>query len=126
MVIYVDIDETICNTPSLPNSNERDYYNSTPIQEHINKVNSMYEDGHKIVYWTARGSTTGKNWEDLTRKQLSEWGVKFHAVKFWKPFYDVFIDDKNINAKDLLSFQPKGGTANKVTTYSDIVHTKYK
>ena len=33
---------------------------------------------------------------------------------------------KNINAKDLLSFQPRGSNANKATTYSDIVHTKYK
>ena len=85
----------------------------------------MYEDGHKIVYWTARGSTTGKDWEDLTRKQLGQKGANYHAVKFWKPFYDVFIDDKNINAKDLLSFQPRGSTANKATTYSDIVDTKY-
>jgi len=107
MVIYVDIDDTICKTPSLKDSKEKDYKSSKPIEKHINKVNSLYEEGHKIVYWTARGSLSGKDWEDLTRKQLSEWGVKFHAVKFHKPFYDIFIDDKNINVKDLLNFKPE-------------------
>ena len=51
MIIYVDIDETIANTPQ-----SRDYNLSTPIVENINKVNKYYDEGHTIVYWTARGS----------------------------------------------------------------------
>lgn len=50
-VIYVDIDETICNT-----SGDRKYENATPIEENISKVNKLYDEGHTIVYWTARGS----------------------------------------------------------------------
>ena len=124
MIIYVDIDGTICTQNNLTDGGG--YRNAQPRPKQIAKINKLYDEGNTIVYWTARGSTTGKDWEDLTRKQLGQWGAKFHAVKFWKPFYDVFIDDKNINAKDLLSFQPRGSTANKATTYSDIVHTKYK
>jgi hypothetical protein len=95
MVIYIDIDETICHSPDKP-----DYTTSTPIVENINKANKLYEQGHLIVYWTARGSATGVDWSDVTKRQLEMWGVKFHSLKFGKPSYDLFIDDKNINTKD--------------------------
>ena len=31
-----------------------------------------------------------------TFKQLKSWGLKFHKLKFGKPSYDFFLDDKNI------------------------------
>ena len=68
MNIFVDIDETICNT-----RRDRDYSKSTPIDEHIQKINKLYDEGHHIVYWTARGSGSGIDWKDLTEKQLSAW-----------------------------------------------------
>jgi CMP-N,N'-diacetyllegionaminic acid synthase len=95
MVIYIDIDETICHSPDKP-----DYSNSFPIQENIAKANKMYEEGHLIVYWTARGTSSGINWSDVTKKQLKDWGVKYHDIKFGKPVYDLFIDDKNLNTLD--------------------------
>ena len=95
MVIYIDIDDTICNSPNKP-----DYTVCSPITENINKANKLYDDGHFIVYWTARGSTTGIDWSNITKKQLKEWGVKYHDLKFGKPNYDLFIDDKNMNTKD--------------------------
>jgi hypothetical protein len=95
MVIYIDIDDTICNSPNKP-----DYTVCSPITENINKANKLYDDGHIIVYWTARGSATGIDWSDITKKQLKEWGVKYHNLKFDKPNYDLFIDDKNMNTKD--------------------------
>lgn len=96
-VIYVDIDETICNTPDNP----RNYSNSIPIIENIDKVNKLYDDGHTIVYWTARGSRTGQNWYDLTKKQLVSWGVRFHELRVDKPYYDLFIDDKNKRIEEI-------------------------
>ncbi len=95
-VIYVDIDETICETP-LP----RVYTNSVPIYNNIQKINKLYEDGNTIVYWTARGSRTNKNWYDLTKNQLEEWGAKHHELRVDKPFYDLFIDDKNLRIEEL-------------------------
>jgi hypothetical protein len=92
MVIYIDIDETICNSPD-----KSDYSNSTPIIENIEKANKLYEEGHTIVYWTARGSKSGKDWSSVTLDQFKKWGVKYHELKFGKPYYDLFIDDKNIN-----------------------------
>lgn len=95
MIIYIDIDETICNSPDVP-----DYSTSTPIVENILKANKLYDDGHTIVYWTARGTLSGKDWSDITVQQLKRWGVKYHEIKFNKPAYDLFIDDKNLNTRD--------------------------
>ena len=52
------------------------------------------------MYWTARGTGSGIDWRDITEKQLEEWGVKYHELKFGKPVYDLFIDDKNIESKE--------------------------
>ena len=94
MVIYVDIDETICRTPE-----SRDYSLAVPIVSNIKKVNEYYDAGHTIVYWTARGTTSGIDWREVTEKQFEDWGVKYHELNFGKPVYDLFIDDKNINSE---------------------------
>lgn len=96
-VIYVDIDETICITPDNP----RVYEQSLPIRENINKINDLYDKGNKIVYWTARGSRSGIDWYDLTKKQLVEWGAKHHDLRLDKPYYDMFIDDKNLRIEEI-------------------------
>jgi histidinol phosphatase-like enzyme len=95
MIIYIDIDETICHSPD-----KRDYSKSTPIQENIDKANKLYDEGHTIVYWTARGASTGMDWKIFTDHQLFMWGVRYHKLLFNKPLYDLFIDDKNMNVKD--------------------------
>jgi hypothetical protein len=94
----VDIDETICYTPEL--EGRRDYENSVPYYSRIAAINSLYEDGNIIRYWTARGSSSGIDWTDFTTKQLTRWGCKFHSCSCGKPSYDVWIDDKAINDKD--------------------------
>jgi hypothetical protein len=94
MIIYIDIDETICHSPN------KDYPNSTPIYENISKANQLYDQGHTIVYWTARGSSSGIDWSELTQQQLNKWEVKHHQLKLGKPSYDLFIDDKALNTLD--------------------------
>lgn len=93
-IIYVDIDETICITPG---EIVREYNNAVPIKNNIKRINDLYDDGNKIVYWTARGSKSGINWFDLTKKQLESWGAKYHELKCDKPYFDLFIDDRVIN-----------------------------
>ena len=93
MLIYVDIDETICQTPS-----SRNYIDAIPINENIEKINKLYDSGHLIYYWTARGTVTSKDWRQVTEKQFKEWGVKYHKLKFGKPAFDLFIDDKALNS----------------------------
>lgn len=93
MKIFVDVDGTIC-TRRL----DLDYSHSRPLRSRIEKINKLYDEGHEIIYWTARGSRTGKDWYLFTKKQLSEWGVKYHNFMTGKPEYDIFIDDKHVNA----------------------------
>jgi histidinol phosphatase-like enzyme len=95
-VIFVDIDETICDTPE-----SRDYHASTPKKNIIEKVNRLYDEGHKIVYWTARGSRSGIDWHEHTEQQLNNWGVKYHELHCDKPYYDIFYDDKAFNIEEL-------------------------
>ena len=95
MIIYVDIDNTICKSCD----NSLDYSKSIPYPDRIDKINKLYDSGNTIIYWTARGTLTGIDWSQLTLKQFTEWNVKFHELKFKKPYYDLFIDDKNINSE---------------------------
>ena len=94
MIIYVDIDETILMTQNM------DYENSQPMYDRIEKINKLYEKGNTIIYWTARGTGSGKDWSDVTKKQFERFKVKYHDLKFGKPIYDLFVDDKNINSED--------------------------
>tara|TARA_Y100000385_G_scaffold114161_2_gene118466 strand:+ start:3219 stop:3527 length:309 start_codon:yes stop_codon:yes gene_type:complete len=93
MLIYVDIDETICESPK-----DRDYTKAQPIKKRIEKINKLFDEGNTIVYWTARGTMTGIDWYQVTQKQFDIWGVKYHDLKMGKPAYDLFIDDKNITS----------------------------
>jgi CMP-N,N'-diacetyllegionaminic acid synthase len=98
MIYYVDIDETICRYEG-----ERNYPDALPIEKNIEKINDLYDSGNTVVYWTARGTTTGIDWRDVTERQFSKWGVKYHELKFGKPNYDLFIDDKNIGSERFFS-----------------------
>ena len=93
MIIYVDIDETICRSPE-----SRDYSLAAPLMSNIAKINDLYEAGNTIIYWTARGTGSGIDWREVTEAQFKKWGVKYHDLKFGKPIYDLFIDDKNISS----------------------------
>ena len=99
MVIYIDVYETVCITAGKKDG-ARDYSLAVPIKENIQKANKLYNDGHTIVYWTARGTVTGIDWTETTVKQLDEWGAKYHSVKLGKPHFDLYICDKAMNVED--------------------------
>lgn len=94
MIYIVDIDDTICYLPE----GTRDYRDSIPHFDRIDKINQLYKDGHVIIYWTARGGHTGIDWTDVTKNSLDKWGCLYHEIRMRKPNYDVWIDDKAINA----------------------------
>ena len=95
-IYIIDIDDTICK------SNISNYSKAKPIFERINIINKLYDEGCKIIYWTSRGSKTGitKRKKEITRKQLKNWGCKYHKLKIGKPYYNFWIDDKAINANE--------------------------
>jgi histidinol phosphatase-like enzyme len=82
-VALVDIDETICY---YEDPNNRRYNLSIPIQENIDKINKLYDEGWKIVYWTARGSVSKKDYTESPNP---------------KPHFDLVIDDKAKRIEEL-------------------------
>ena len=97
MKILVDIDETICFYKG-----DRHYPNAIPIKKNIEKINKLYDEGHYIKYWTARGSVTKIDWFKITKKQLNIWGCKYHDLSVGeKPFYDLLICDKTKRIEEL-------------------------
>ena len=101
MIYMVDIDETICETPNnlRDHLGFRDYTKAKPIKRNIERINQLYEEGHTIIYWTARGTNSGIDWTELVHNQLRNWGAKYHKASCGKPHYDVFICDKAINSE---------------------------
>ena len=103
----VDIDNTICT------QTYGDYSLAEPFYDRIAKVNQLYEQGHTIIYFTARGMGRGKNSVriaydacfDETYHQLKNWGCKFTNLMLGKPFGDYYIDDKAITDKDFFGEQ---------------------
>jgi len=96
-VIFVDIDETICFYEG-----KRDYSKAIPNLENIEKINILYNRGHYIKYWTARGSVTGKDWLETTADQLDEWGCLYHElITGEKPDYDLIICDKSKRIEEI-------------------------
>ena len=92
---FIDIDGTICDT------NSSDYTNSKPNHLKIYVFNELYNRGHEVHYWSARGAVSGKNWEQFTVQQLESWNVKYTSINLGKPHYDVWIDDKCINVNNI-------------------------
>ena len=75
MIYCFDLDGTLCNTK------DGDYEKSLPLHDRIKKVNELYVEGHYIIIETARGSITGIDWFELTKRQINEWGVKYHELR---------------------------------------------
>jgi len=92
-IYIIDIDGTICT------KTKSDYISCEPITENIDIFNRLFEQGHEVHYWTARGALSGKKWDELTIKQLDSWNVKYNSINMGKPHYDVWIDDKAINSR---------------------------
>tara|TARA_R100000008_G_C3584275_1_gene170900 strand:+ start:1001 stop:1291 length:291 start_codon:yes stop_codon:yes gene_type:complete len=96
MLIYVDIDGTICK------DSFGIYDEAEPIMENIEKINKLYDSGHTIVYWTARGAVSGIDWTDVTAAQLSDWKAKYHElIMNDKPHYDLLICDKTKRIEEI-------------------------
>ena len=90
-----DLDETVCATPS-----SRIYEDAIPYNKVVSAINDLYDIGHEITIFTARGSTSGIDYTELTDSQLKSWGLKYHKLILKKPSYDCIVDDKAINSID--------------------------
>ncbi len=98
MKYVFDIDGTLC-TQSAPH-----YEDAVPFIDRIKKVNSLYEEGHIITLFTARGMGRHNNnqmyavqdFYELTARQMKRWGVRYHFLILGKPNADIYVDDKGV------------------------------
>lgn len=89
ITVCCDIDGVIAGK-----TKENNYAKAFPIKCNIDIINKMYDKGHTIIMFTARGYVTGIDWEETTKNQLAEWGLKYTELKFGKPAADIYIDDR--------------------------------
>ena len=103
MVYVFDIDDTICKKEL-----DTGYESSEPIFERIDIINYLYDMGNTIILHTARGmgrhnndaEAATKQFYNMTKAQLSDWGVKYHTLFMGKPAGDIYVDDKGIRDED--------------------------
>tara|TARA_Y100000310_G_scaffold86194_1_gene83043 strand:- start:3076 stop:3399 length:324 start_codon:yes stop_codon:yes gene_type:complete len=106
MKYVFDIDGTLCTT-----NKDCDYEKVEPIADRIKIVNRLYDEGHKIILFTARGMGRNDNnpilaiqqFYQFTAEQLKSWNVKYHQLILGKPEGDIYIDDKGIKDKDFFT-----------------------
>jgi len=98
-ILCFDIDNVICKTIKSR------YSQSKPKKKIIELINNLYEEGYYIKIHTARYSGRfGDNFKKIksygymrTKKQLKNWGLKFHKLYMTKPSFDFYVDDKSYN-----------------------------
>ena len=115
-VIICDIDGTICSqrvfSKERASDDEVSFREAVPFSKRIEYMNSLYDDDHYIIYWTARGYESGTDFLEETKNQLNSWNVKYNECITFKPNYDIWIDDKAIGvARDtegsISDFKPR-------------------
>lgn len=101
--IVCDIDDTVSFTTN------RDWENATPNTALINKLNSLYDNGWEINYYTARGTLSCADRDEASDKYravIEAWfeknNVKYNALSFLKPLASYYIDDKAITPEGFL------------------------
>jgi hypothetical protein len=106
MRYIVDIDGTICEQmDNFAYGSGKVFYNR------IKYLNNLYDSGHEIIYYTARGMgefdgsyrLAQKKWYNITESQLKTWGAKYTKLIVGKYSGDCYIDDKAINSEQFFS-----------------------
>lgn len=120
MIYCFDIDGTICS----PVKNSK-YEEALPFDNMLKKINQLYDEGNKIYFMTARGSVSGKDWTNFTKKQLDGWGLKYHKlITNQKPHAHYFIDDKGYNAYEWSKANTEG-IRGVIAGSFDVIHPGY-
>lgn len=88
-----DLDGTLCSLT------DGKYETAEPFTDRIRLVNTLFDEGHTILIFTARGATSQRDLKAFTMEQLSNWGVKFHELITGKPHFDLLVDDKAMSSE---------------------------
>jgi glycerol-3-phosphate cytidylyltransferase len=93
MIYCFDIDGTICTSVE-----DSQYQLARPFEHVIREINRLHDAGNVIKLMTARGSVSGKDYTELTQRQLADWGIQYHQlIMNAKPHAHLFVDDRAIH-----------------------------
>jgi len=83
-ILAIDLDGILAK----PISPDR-YEFAQPITENIDKINKLFDQGHRIIIHTARG------WflYDMTEKWLKKNNVKYSQLVMGKVYAHYYVDD---------------------------------
>ena len=90
----IDIDGTV--TEDVPNEQPERMSEVVPYEGSVEMINSWYEEGHIITFFTSR---TDEH-ELVTKQWLEKWNFKYHNIIFNKPRGGnyFFIDNHIVKA----------------------------
>lgn len=102
--VCFDLDSTLVGPPLV----EGDYSTCQPIQKNIDLCNYLRRMNHYIIIHTARRMRTHcgnvgavvRDIGKITIQTLEKFGIMYDELLFGKPYADVYIDDKAVNAND--------------------------
>ena len=131
MIVVFDLDDTISVHKN------RDFANAKPIEETIEKIRKLKNDGCEIIIYSARGQNSCKGdltlIEERNRAQIEEWlekhNVPYDKLLFGKPLGDLYVDDKGVSLSDFLNSEYgklKGHSGAEVYRAGDRVIKKCK
>jgi capsule biosynthesis phosphatase len=111
----MDIDGTICQAPAREDGSF-DYEKAVPLLPVVQRVNELYDAGHRIVLNTARGMRTyngdvkkvEKNVRPALEKWLADNGVKYHELVMGKAWgaNPIYVDNRNLSVKSFAMENP--------------------
>lgn len=109
----IDIDNTISIT-GVDDNGIGQYTQAKPIIPVIQKIQSLYNNGHKIILFTARGMRTFNNdvekikefHKDNLINWLTENMVPYHELRFGKPWGPnvFYVDDRNLSINEFVEY----------------------
>ena len=90
----IDVDGVICE--DVPNEEPQRMKTAKEIKNARTRINTWYDEGHGITFFTART----ENLRKVTESWLKKKGFKYHKIIFGKPRGGNYhyIDDRQIRA----------------------------
>jgi len=76
----IDIDGTVCD--DVPNEEPERMVTAVEYPGAKDRINSWYDEGHIITFFTSR---TSRDHKEVTENWLKEHGFKYHALLMDKP-----------------------------------------